>query len=269
MIGYFFDINVLLKVENKIWLINQSNPNVPILKLSKEEFKAIKKGIYKNQDNKVYNNGEYLYFPKDITDFLEKKKIKLSDIGFGFQEFTNPSIIKYLKFEINTDNISFLKNKTYDVYIICSNIKRKSYGMLISKLEESLKNLNINLKGYIYIPEDTKNDFSKHEKVKILMENSIGYKISGNRFIDEENQKYDKVYFYDNDIEDISDELNATLYDLMNNTESGLKDVIKEDLKDLSPKIEIVKVTDNVYNRFKSKVIELELFKFIRKFKDF
>ena len=110
MIGYFFDINVLLKVENKIWLINQSNPNVPILKLSKEEFKAIKKGIYKNQDNKIYNNGECLYFPKDIIKFLEKKKIKLSDIGFGFQEFTNPSVIKYLKFEINTDNISFLKN---------------------------------------------------------------------------------------------------------------------------------------------------------------
>ena len=140
----------------------------------------------------------------------------MDNLVFGFQEFTNPNLIKYLNFEIKIDNISFLKNKTNDVYIICSNVKRKSYGFLISKLEESIKNLNINFKKYIYIPEDINNDFSKFEKVKILIEHTIGYKISGNKFIDKENQKYDKVYFYDNDLEDISDELNSALHDLVN-----------------------------------------------------
>ena len=40
----FLDIDILVNVENKAWIVDKNNPNVPIYKISKSDFNLIKSG---------------------------------------------------------------------------------------------------------------------------------------------------------------------------------------------------------------------------------
>ena len=57
--AHFFDIDVLVDVNSKVWVISKIKPDIPVIKISKHEFKLIKRGIYKkykqqNANIKVY-----------------------------------------------------------------------------------------------------------------------------------------------------------------------------------------------------------------------
>jgi hypothetical protein len=155
MISHFFDIDTLIKINNKVWIVDKTNPNIPIIKISTSDFNLIKNGVYKSQGNKVDYNGQSFWLPTDIFNKL-KVKLKLNNgnlgnIGISMQEFLNKDIIDNIDFKINLDNISHLKNKTDDIYIICSKQNKKNYETVLNKLEEKLKEEGLKIKNFYYI----------------------------------------------------------------------------------------------------------------------
>ena len=197
MIAHFFDIDTLIKIDNKVWIVDKTNPNIPIIKISTSDFNLIKNGVYKSQGNKVDYNGQSFWLPIDIFNKL-KVKLKLNNgnlgnIGISMQEFLNKDIIDNIDFKINLDNISHLKNKTDDIYIICSKQNKKNYETVLNKLEEKLKEEGLKIKNFYYISETFYNqndDDIRYNKIKLLLQHLVGYRTHINKFTDEEITKY-------------------------------------------------------------------------------
>ena len=58
--GVFFDLDVLIDMNQQCWIVEKTRPNIPIMKISKSDFNLIKSGIYSKQGNKIedpYENG--------------------------------------------------------------------------------------------------------------------------------------------------------------------------------------------------------------------
>ncbi len=236
----FIDLDALVKIENKAWIVDKNSPNIPLLKLSKSDFNLIKSGIYRSQNNKIEFNGVTYWLPSELINKL-KIKAKISKIDFGnlaisLQEFLNKSIIDSLDFEVNSFLISKLKNTEDDIYIICSKQTKKNYQNITDKIEKEFLKTGLKIKNYYFISETFYNqneDNIEFKKMRLLLQHLLGYKTEGDKFIDEEITKYNKIHYYDSNINTlkISDKINELLSFVLSNTDKGLANVIKEDVK--------------------------------------
>lgn len=278
MISHFFDIDTLIKIDNKVWIVDKTNPNIPIIKISTSDFNLIKNGVYKSQGNKVDYNGQSFWLPTDIFNKL-KVKLKLNNgnlgnIGISMQEFLNKDIIDNIDFKINLDNILHLKNKTDDIYIICSKQNKKNYETVLNKLEEKLKEEGLKIKNFYYISETFYNqndDDIRYNKIKLLLQHLIGYKTYINKFTDEEITRYDTIHLYDNqyDTIKIADEANQILKSILKKTDDGLKSVIKEDISEYKPVLIVNQITDNELNKRIIKKVTIDYSNLIKTFESF
>jgi hypothetical protein len=277
-IAHFFDIDTLIDLSGNIWIIDKNNPNIPILKISKSDFNLIKSGIYKSQGNKIDYNGQIFWLPNDIFNKL-KVKLKLNDvslgnIGISLQEFLNKDIIDNIKFDLNLEIIEKLKNKTDDIYVVCSKQTMNVYQKTINKVNEKLKEEGILIKKFYFINEsfyDQDDDSNRFKKIRLLLQHLVGYKTQVNKFINEEIKRYDEIYFYDNqnDTLKIENESNIILKRLIDSSEDGIKSVIKEDLEEYKPVLIVNFITDNTSNRIISKKVKIEYSRLIRTFESF
>jgi len=276
--SHFFDIDTLIKLENQAWIVDKNNPNIPILKISKSDFNLIQSGIYRKQGNKIDFNGKTFWLPTELVNKLKIKaktyKTEFSNLAISLQEFLNKDIIEEMSFELNLSVISELKNKTDDIYIICSKQTKRNYQSLIDKFEEKLKEQGLKVKNFYFISDNFYNidkDEVNFKKMRLLLQHLIGYKTDGNKFIDEEITRYDQVSFYDNNYDTlkITDDINGLLEVVLSNTDKGLKDVIKEDIIDYKPILLVNKINDNHYNKTETKKIILSLSTLIKTFESF
>jgi hypothetical protein len=276
--SHFFDIDTLIKLENQAWVVDKNNPNIPIMKISKSDFNLIQSGIYRKQNNKIEFNGKVFWLPTELVNKLKIKaktyKTEFSNLAISLQEFLNKDIIDEMNFELKLDTISQLKNKTDDIYIICSKQTKRNYQTLIDKLEEKLKEQGLKVKNFYFISDNFYNqnkDEVNFKKMRLLLQHLIGYKTDGNKFIDEEITRYDQVSFYDNNYDtlNISDGINGLLEITLSNTDKGLKDVIKEDIIDYKPVLLVNKINDNHYNKTETKKVILSLSNLIKTFESF
>jgi hypothetical protein len=118
---------------------------------------------------------------------------------------------------------------------------------------------------------DWESDSVKYKKSRLLLQHLIGYKTDGDKFIDTELKKYTKINFYDVEWDTLSicKEINVLLNFLVDNTKSGLKDIIKEDVKEFNPQLTVNRVSDNSINRIESQSAILEIGKIVKKFENF
>lgn len=276
-IARFFDIDVILNTNSMVWIVDKLVPNIPILKISQSEFNLIKKGIYKGQENSMKFGGSDYWVS---SDFMDKIKIKsknhqanFSNLIFSMQEFMNKELIENLEYTLNLDNILHLKNTDDDIYFICSRNNKKNYELMISKIEDKLKENGLIIKNYYFISETFYNrneDQISHKKIRLLLQHLIGLKTDGDKFTDEEIDVYDEVCFYDDEIGSINlaIDCNALMQLLISNSESGVKLKIKDTLK--SNKILYVNmVTPNKVNRFKTTKVNIEWSSLIKSFEKF
>ena len=273
--SHFFDIDTLIKLENQAWVVDKNNPNIPIMKISKSDFNLIQNGIYRKQNNKIEFNGKLFWLPTELVNKLKIKaktyKTEFSNLAISLQEFLNKDIIDEMDFELKLDTISQLKNKTDDIYIICSKQTKRNYQTLIDKLEEKLKEQGLKVKNFYFISDNFYNqnkDEVNFKKMRLLLQHLVGYKTDGNKFIDEEITRYDQVSFYDNNYDTlkISDNMNELLDIVLSNTDKGLRDVVKEDINDYRPILFVNKINDNNYNKTETKKIILSLSTLIKTF---
>jgi len=204
--SHFFDIDTILTVDNKVWIIDKNNPNIPIMKISQSDFNLIRSGIYRSQNSKIDLNGKSYYFPKEIIGKLKIKcknhKSDISNLSFSMQEFLNKEVIENIDYDINLQNIIHLKNTNDDIYFICSKNNKINYETIIKKIEDKLKENGLIIKNYYFISETFFNrneDDIAYKKVKLLIQHLIGFKTNVDKFIDEPIDKYDEVRFYDDD----------------------------------------------------------------------
>ena len=278
MIGHIFDIDVLLTINSKPWIIDKNNPNVPLLKINKSDFNLIKNGVYKNQNNILEYNGKTYWLPNLLYNKLKvmskNKRISIDNIGISMQEFFNKEIIENVDFTINFEAISDLKNKNEDIYLICSTNTERNYKKMMEKLIEKLTEDGISIKKYYYLNESFYNSNSDNiifKKALICLKHLVGYEIKNEAFIDNEVNKYSKLNFYDDDFDTLKmvDELSSFLNVVLSKTDSGIKEVIKEDILDDRAMFIAKKITSNKYNKFNTSEVKLSLNPTVKKFNNF
>jgi len=259
MRAYFFDIDSILTVDNKVWIVDKSNPNIPLLRINQSDFNLIKSGVYKNQGNKINFAGHFYWIP---TDLMNKIKIKcknnksdISKLSFSMQEFMNKELIENINYDINIENIMHVKNTDDHIYLICSKNTKRNYESIIKKIEDKLKDNGLIIKNYYFISETFYNrneDNISHKKVRLLLQHLIGLKTDDNKFTSEEIEEYDEVFFYDDEIGSISlaKKSNDVLQILLSNTESDIKTRIKEKIKSKEHILYVNLVTHNKVNKF-------------------
>ena len=278
MKAHFFDIDTILKTNSMVWIVDKTVPNIPIMKISKSEFNLIKSGIYKSQGNDINFGGHTYWLP---TELFEKLKIKsknhradISNLGFSLQEFMNKELIENLEYDINLENILHLKNTNDDIYLICSKNNKRNYEMMISKIEDKLKDNGLVIKNYYYISETFYNRVSdevSHKKVRLLLQHIIGLKTENDKFTEERLEQYDELFYYDDEENAIklAKESNRLLTVLLSNTDDKLKEIIKEDLKSKNHTLYVNLVTNNKVNKFITTKVDVKFGNLITVFEGF
>lgn len=278
MKAHFFDLDTIIRIDNKVWIIDKKNPNNPILKISQSDFNLIRKGIYRSHNQRLSLNGSNYWFPEEIMNQIKIKskriKFDLSNLGFSMQEFSNSEIIKDLNYEINLDLFSHIKNTTDHIYIICSKNNKRNYEIIIEKIEDKLHDLGLEIKNYYFISETFYNrnqDDITFKKVRILLQHLVGYKTEGDKFIDEEIENYDNIYYYDDDIDSVN--LSTTLNDffkvVLDNTDKTVSGEITKKLKGEENHLYVNYVSPNVVNRLQTKKVLLQVPNIIKTFESF
>ena len=278
MKAHFFDLDSILVTNAKVWIVDKTVPNIPIIKISQSDFNLIKNGIYKNQGNNLNFNGHTYWIP---TDIYEKIKIKsknyksdISNLAFSMQEFMNKELIENLEYDINMDVIMHLKNTDDDIYIICSKNTQINNELMISKIEDKLEKNGLKIKKFYHISETFYNrnqDDISHKKVRLLLQHIIGYKTNADKFMNEEIKQYNEVFFYDDDDSTIKLSINCNklLMSLLSNTESSIKDIIKQNIKKGSYVLIVNSVNGNKVNRFKTDRVNILYNNLITLFQNF
>jgi hypothetical protein len=145
---------------------------------------------------------------------------------------------------------------------------------MISKIEEKLKENGLKIKKYYFISETFYNrnsDDISYKKARLLLQHIIGLKTEGDKFTEEELQKYTELYFYDDEENAIklAIDSNKLLTVLLSNTDSNLKDRIKSELKQEERLLFVNLVTGNRVNRFVTTKVKIEFSNLIKAFESF
>lgn len=278
MKSHFFDLDTILITNNKVWIVDKTIPNIPIMKISKSDFNLIKKGIYRNQNNSIKFSGHTYWLP---THLFEKLKIKaknyrvdISNLAFSLQEFMNKELIENLDYDINLENILHLKNTDDDIYVICSKNTKRNYELMISKIEDKLKENGLIIKKFYYISETFYNRVSddiSYKKARLLLQHIVGFKTEGDKFIYDKIEQYNELFYYDDDDNAIklSKESNKLLTVLLSNTDVKLKEIIKNDLKSKEHTLYVNLITSNKVNRFVTTKVDIQFSNLITVFESF
>lgn len=278
MKAHFFDIDTILRTNSMVWVVDKTIPNIPIMKISQSDFNLIKKGIYKSQGNSINFSGYTYWLP---TDLFEKLKIKaknhrsdVSNLAFSLQEFMNKELIENLDYDINLENILHLKNTDDDIYVICSKNTKRNYELMISKIEDKLKENGLIIKKFYYISETFYNRVSddiSHKKVRLLLQHLVGLKTEGDKFTDERLEQYSELFYYDDEDNAIklAKDSNKLLTVLLSNTDIKLKEIIKDDLKSKEYTLYVNLITGNKANRFVTTKVDIQFSNLITVFESF
>ena len=264
--AHFFDIDVLVDINSKVWLISKTKPSSPVLKISKHEFNLIKKGIYKRYNQRLMIGDTYYWLSDGIMNNLKVRcknlRCNITDLSFSMQEFMNPSVVENLDFLIKEYHFGHLKNTKDDIFVICSKNTEKNYKVVVDKLVEKMADVGLVIKDFYYLSETFYNrdkDNISHTKVKLLLQHLIGYKSEGDKFIVDEIKQYDRVYFYDDELNAISlaNDCNTIFDFIISNTDDSLKSIIKDIIKEGDKVVIVNKVTNNKVNPFVVKEIRI------------
>jgi len=280
---HIYDLeNSLVNIERKIWIIEKSNPSEPILKLSESDFKLIESGIFRSQNNCIKFNGKTYFISDEMIKRLgkiaEEKRFNIENLGISLREYLDKEIIDTLKFNILKENISHLRNKTEDFYIISTRLIEDKYTKLTNKLSEELTKEGITVEKIYFINETFYNqdvDETLYKKAVILLQHLFGLKIKDHKFVAESTQRYNNVCYYDASTSAINylKNINTTLDEVYNNTENeSLRNVVKTILSKLKLKVELNLVTTNEVNMFNTTDVNIDLVikeSFIKKFHQF
>jgi len=278
MNAHFIDLEIILKLESKPWVVDKNNPNVPILKIEKSDFNLYQSGIYKSHGNKLNFNGKTFWLPNEFMNLLKiktkKLKIDISNLGISMQEFLNPEVSKNIDFDLDMSIFNNVINTNDDIYIICSKNNKSIFENQILQLEEELKELGLSIKKYYFISETFYNkneDNISYLKSKLLLQHLLGLKTDGYILTSEKIDDYNQITYYDDNLKSISlaKDLNKLLENLLLKTSSDIKLTVKDKIKNDDNFLIIKEYTHNKANKFNEFQIQLEYSNIVKSFENF
>jgi hypothetical protein len=280
---HFFDLDgTLWEIQGKVWVISKDNPNVPLLKIDREEFNLIKSGLYKEDNIQVNYNDQWYWIPSELMDRIKKKRnLDEDNIGFSFREFFDVNYINRIK--IILKNIIDLNNKKIDVGIITGRHDREGEQEFLNKLRIKLNELNLDINKMYYLGDRFSyelRDNISFSKSKLLLEHLIGIKIEKDKFVPLKQDWYKTIYFYDDEIQNIytANKIQQFFNEIIRNTDDEVFNIIKEKITENELILYTNYISNNELNKFKTtKIILKEPEKFpiklenlnVKKFKEF
>lgn len=277
MRAHFFDINTLIQLDSKVWIVSKKSPNSPILKINQSDFNLIKKGIFQNTGVPVIISNKQYFIPSTLYDEIKikckKANVDITSLSFSMQEFMNPEIIESLNYKIWKEHLLPLKNSPDDIYLICSKNTENNYKKHIEKLNDILFELGLKFKNLYFISETFYNrdeDEISHKKIRLILQHLIGLKTEVDKFTNEEISKYEEISFYDDEIKSIS--LSISINDLLKLLYENSDEEVKLKIKDRVDENLVLnskQVTFNKVNPFVSNSVNLSLNKVIKTFEGF
>lgn len=278
MTAHFFDIDTLIRIDSNVWIVSNENPSIPIIKISQSEFNLIRKGVYKKYNSPLQISTSKYWLPENLLNELKIKcknhKCDISNLSFSMQEFVNKEVIKNLDYKILDTHFNHLKNKSDDIYVICSKTNKKSYEPIIDRLEEDLRKIGLKIKKFYFISETFYNrneDDISHKKVRLLLQHLIGLKTDNDKFTEEDISKYDLIYYYDDNEKslNLAYQSNNLFHYLLNNSPDLVKDRIRNIVKKSDNLIVVRRVTHNKVNIFDDKEVSIEFSHIKKTFESF
>ena len=145
---------------------------------------------------------------------------------------------------------------------------------MVDKLMEKLKYEGIAIKKFYFINDSFYNINPEDvifKKSIICLKHLVGYEIQNEQFVDTPISKYSKLYFYDDDFDTLKmvEEINSFLNMVLSKSDDGIKEVVKEDVRDDKAMFIAKKIASNKYNKFTTSECKLSLNSTIRKFTNF
>lgn len=276
MVAHFFDIDTFILLEQKVWIIDKSKPNSPLIKLSKSDYNVLKNKLFLNQDLKLRIGGEYFYFNQSMFDKIKisckKYNVDVSNLSFSFDEFKN---IEDSNYTLNLDSIKHLFRTNEIVYIVCSKMKNEFYEKIVEELDNKLRQNGIKPRDYYYLIENTTKvsdtDEVIYKKMKLFLQHLVGYKTEGLKFVDEKLTEANDVYYYGDNKTDISrmNVFNKLFRKLLSNTDEYLKEIILGSIKETKKTLTTHFVTSNKMNLFDTTSYDLSYNNRLKRFRDF
>lgn len=265
MKAHFFDIDSLIRMDQRIWIISTDSPNIPLAKLTVSEYNSIKNSVY-YLDNKIKINNEEYWVPRELIDELKRKskktKVSLDNLFFSMQEFINPEIIKHLKYEVLVDNFIHLKNKSDEIWIFMDKNTKKNYTPILENLQSEMMKLGLKPSGVYYLSDSffgVDEDLNAYKKLKVILQHFVGLKQEGKKFTDEEIFEYDEIYFYSEDDYSLEmfERINEFLYNFISNSDENLANRINLSIKSKNKNLIINKITFNKVRPFITSYVSL------------
>lgn len=276
MVSHFFDIDNFIKLNQMVWIIDKSRPNLPLLKLTRSDYNIIKKGLFLNTGFKLKIENEYFYFSENMFNEIKlackRNSSNISNLSFSLKEFEDRENKNYT---LNLDPIKHLFGTKEIVYIVCSKFKTDFYEKVIEDLDEKLRERGIKPRDYYFIIENPTDvldsDQVIYKKLKLFLQHLVGYRTEKDKFIDLKITDIDDVYYYGDNRTDISkmDIFNNLFRSLLYNTDEYLKDIIVNIIKSRKKTLTTNLVTSNKMNMFQTNSYDLSYNERLKRFKDF
>ncbi len=268
MKAHIFNIDTVIKIKQKVWVIDKNKPSIPLFKIDTSDLSIYQSGIFRSHGNEIKFNGITYWLPNELIETLKVKvknlESKMSNLGLSLQEFLNKDVIDNLEFSVLEENIGHLVNSPDDIYIICSKKDKLKYEKFLQKLQEKLLEIGVQIKAFYHINENFYNqsdDDIAFNKIKLVVQHLIGLKTEDSAFTNEEIAYYKEVFFYDDSTKSIAlgKSINSVFEMLFNNTvDNGAKLKIQSALKE-KPIAHIMQVTTNKFKKFIDNKVDINL----------
>lgn len=256
---HFFDLDdTLWSIDGKSWIIQKDKPNSPLIKLNKLQLTEILNGVYKKQDNSIEYNGKMYWISDNMLEIINRKNknLELKDIGLSFIEYTNPDYYKKIHFFI--ENIRHLIGKeNIDIGILSARHDVDNDNIVLKSLKNELENIGLEIHKFYYVSDFFENRNTNKvncDKTKILLEHLTGYHIEDNYFLPIKQNFYQKVHFYDDELQNInmSNNIQSYLDEYLRHTDDEIFNKIKNRIIEKKPILYTHLITNNKLNRFKT-----------------
>lgn len=260
---HFFDLDgVLWNIDGKVWIISKDAPNVPLVKLDKEEFSLIRAGVYKSDNVQIEYNGEEYWISNDILSRVGKKrKLEPTMLGFSFRELFDTNSISSITMILK--NIVGLQEKQVDVGILTGRHNQEGEKEYVNQLRLRLNDMGLDINKIYYLGDRYRfglTDNISFAKTRVILEHMVGIKVDKDRFVPLKQDWYKRVYFYDDEVQNIytANRIQDMFNSIIRNTDDEVYSIIMERVSAGDLTLYTNLVTNNNLNKFKSEKIILQ-----------
>jgi hypothetical protein len=283
---HFFDLDhTLWRMDFHAWVIDKEKPHRPIIKITAHELTMIQSGVYKKDNLPIKYNDEIYFISQVLMDKIQKKrKIPLENLGLSLIEMKSKDYIENAPLKILLNNIRHLAGqKETKIVLLTGRPRQALHDKVLNHLRLALRDIGLSFYKIYFVGQKFHSepaDIISLRKCEVLLEHLIGLKIKEGKFVSIQQDAFEKVYFYDDMLQNIYEANNIqTIFDeIFRKTEDEL--ALKIINKRLQENLYLVTnlVGSNELNRFQTTVVKLITpakfplkveNKFIRGFRDF